>query len=90
MALQVNITTDSGIIVENSYARIGYIEGTKNNLSFVLNFYKDKESFQENLAMLKSEYYNFVPNMDSNFIKQGYENLKIKEEYKNAIDLLDE
>lgn len=90
MALQINITTDSGITVEDSYARIGNIEGNKNNLNFVLNFYKNKASFQENLASLKNEYYSFAPNMDSNFIQQGYENLKMKEEYKNAIDLLDD
>lgn len=90
MALQINITTDSGIMVENSYVRIGNIEGDKNNLSFALNFYKNKESFQGNLASLKNEYHSFIPNMDSNFIQQGYEFLKTKEEYKNAIDLLDE
>lgn len=75
--------------IKDAYYKIDNIEGGKEKLTIFVNIYIDnsKEIF------LGSKSYTFIPSVEDNalnFIKQGYEYLKTLEEYKNAIDLLDE
>jgi hypothetical protein len=61
------------------YIKVVNIAGNKEALVFDVIFYKDKEA-------LINKVFNFVPNLDSNFIKQAYEYLKTLPEYADAID----
>ena len=92
MALILNKGFENGIIVNNSYARIDSIFGSKSKIEFTLNYYINKDAFSKNNSYLEQELYSFIPSVEqnsSNFIKQGYEYLKTLEEFKSATDDLE-
>jgi hypothetical protein len=104
MALQKNIIIPSGedlstIYTEfmhctksqdesltNGYIKIENLNGDKDGINIRVGFKKDKNSqaiFYRNFSFVPSEN-NF------NYLQQGYEYLKTLDEFKDAIDLLDE
>lgn len=77
------------LVFEQSYIQIDNILGTKDNLEIRVLIFDDYKKGN----LLESRNYFFVPSVDSgsdNFIKQGYEYLKALEEYKDAIDILEQ
>lgn len=75
------------VTIPNAYIKIIKIEGDKANILLAIGIFDKKEGIQ-----LKTDYYNFSPSVADgalNFIKQGYEQLKVNK-YQGAIDLLDE
>lgn len=92
MALKILVTADSGLTVENSYARIEWFNGSKEAMGFSLNYYVSQEALQEGKSMITQKMFSFRPlvNIDSdNFIKQGYEYLKTLPEFEGATDVLE-
>ena len=76
------------LVVNNAYIKIINNVGDKNSQNINVGIFNIK-----NGILLQVKNYIFAPNISensSNFIKQGYEYLKTLDEYKNAIDLLDE
>lgn len=75
---------DGGIkhIVDDSYIKIICITGNKQTLTIEVAYFISSES--DCPFFVKT--YSFVPNMDSNFIKQGYEYLKTLPEFQGAED----
>lgn len=93
MALSKNIILNNGLTVENAYIRIDTVNGYKGGLDISVNSYISQKVFATGQGYLEQKIYSFIPNVDdtaSNFIKQGYEYLKTLDEYKDAMDLLDE
>jgi hypothetical protein len=77
------------IIISNAYFRIDNLNGNKNGINIILGIYSNKDSSKA----IETKLYTFVPNVldnSKNFIKQGYEYLKTLDEFKDAVDLLDE
>jgi len=86
MALQKTIIVSDGfgqdITIPNVYIRVDSVSGGKDNLSILVNLYKDK-----NLAPIKTSRFLFQPAMDGgNFIAQGYAHLKTLPEFAGATD----
>lgn len=92
MALQIKKDFDIGISSNNAYAKIESVNGNKDLLDILVAFYLNQESRTNNKSYIEIKNYLFKPNMSEtseNFIKQGYEYLKTLDEYRDAIDLLD-
>lgn len=93
MALSKNNKISIGgkdIVFENCYIKIVFDNGTKNKRQITVMFYDNKENLN---PIGNPKYYEFIPDVScdsDNFIKQGYEYLKTLDEYKDAVDLLDE
>jgi hypothetical protein len=86
MALQKTITVNDGlgqdVAISNAYIRVDSISGGKDNLSILVNLYKDKT-----LAPIKTNRFLFQPAMDGgNFIAQAYNHLKTLPEFAGATD----
>lgn len=93
MAISKNIILNNGLEVNNAYIRIDTINGYKGGLDISVNFYTSQGAFTSGKGYLEQKMYNFVPSVidtSANFIKQGYEYLKTLDEYKDAVDVLDE
>lgn len=73
---------NNGISVNDCYARVETITGSKKWLSVVVSFHSDRES-----AKFDAKEYLFVPDMNGkNFIQQSYEYLKTLPEFAGAVD----
>jgi hypothetical protein len=86
MALQKTIVVktdfDQEVIIQNAYIRVDSISGGKENLSILVNSYKDKT-----LAPVKTNRFLYQPAMDgANFIAQAYDHLKTLPEFSGATD----
>lgn len=69
----------------NSYNKIVYVAGNKENVDFTLATLDENQEYTIN-----EESYSFVPNIaenSQNFIKQGYEYLKSLPEFVGAVDV---
>ena len=86
MALSKLIKTKQNISLENAYIKIIEQSGNKEKINIRVAIYKDKESSENGKEFLEQRIYSFVPTLEENFIKQGYEHLKTLEEYKNSVD----
>ncbi|MEY8763327.1 MULTISPECIES: hypothetical protein [Clostridium] len=102
MALQKNMTiscvliTMEGLLIrsedkqlDNCYIKIDDYKGDKTSINVTVGIYKDKTLTQK----YNQKQYTFTPDisdLSKNFIKQGYEYLKTLDEYKDAVDLLDQ
>ena len=89
MALKVNVSLESGIQVEGSYARIETVTGNKDGLTIYVAYYVNAESILNNLPRFKQSIHEFFPETGDNSIrwdKQGYEYLKTLPEFDGAID----
>jgi len=102
MALQKNININVNGILEytgalvsttvqtfnNCYIKITNLSGNKDLINIQVTVYDTKGG-----KILNRKNYSFTPSVSDtskNFIKQGYEYLKTLDEYKDAVDLLDE
>ena len=93
MALQRNINLNSGIQITNGYSRIDSISGSKNGITFTLNSYLNRQAYENGKEYIEHRELSFIPSVkdnSSNWIKQSYNYLKTLEEFKDAVDLLDE
>ena len=86
MALEKTTTVSDGLgqdaVISNAYIRVDSVSGGKDNLSILVNSYKDK-----NLAPIKTSRFLFQPAMDGgNFIAQAYNHLKTLPEFAGATD----
>lgn len=91
MALKQNVNFENGISLNNAYIKILKLSGNKENIFLEVGVFKDFNYTDD--KYVKKSYYNFKPNVadnSDNFIKQGYEFLKTLEEFKGAMDILEE
>jgi hypothetical protein len=92
MALVLDITTDSGITIDQAYARVDYRSGlNKSDLMFTLNYYVSKEICDQGKPYFRQDTFTFVPSVDDNApndIKQCYEYLKTLPEFEGSIDVI--
>lgn len=75
--------------IANVYCKIDSFTGDKDLITINVGYYKDSTK----AVKINNKTYSFVPNIQDtsgNFIKQGYEYLKTLDEFKDAVDLLDE
>ena len=86
MALSKLIETKQNISLENAYIKIIEQSGNKENINIRVAIYKDKESCDNRMESLEQIIYSFTPTLEDNFIKQGYEYLKILEIYEDSVD----
>lgn len=90
MALTIpNLNLESGICINNSYARVSTIGGDKNSLIINLCAYLDKEAFLDGKDFIKQSTFQFTPDVSdesNNFIKQAYDYLKTLPGYEDAVD----
>jgi len=86
MALTKQIETSQGILLENAYIKIIEQSGNKENINIRVGIFKDMDASRNGKEFLEQKLYNFVPTLDENFIKQGYEYLKTLDEYVDATD----
>jgi hypothetical protein len=85
MALQINKElNNTGLVVENLYARVGTIEvSNKDSLYYGVEYFKDSDK-----EALMSSSYSCVYNIEGdNPIKQAYEYLKTLPEFADAVDV---
>lgn len=75
-------------IITNTYYKINKLNGNKENIEILLGIYKNETK----QCCIATKQYIFVPKLESNdnFIKQGYNFLKTLDEFKNAVDVLEE
>ncbi len=71
----------NGVQVSNGYLKVADFSGSKSGIGFVLAYKTSAEH-----DAIKVEQFNFVPNMDSNFIAQAYAHLKTLPEFSGATD----
>ena len=88
MALTTSMPiSNTGLSVNNTYAKIVLISGTKELLSLAVFYYSKKPSADEQVVRFHSDNFNFVPSLDGeNFIKQGYNFLKTLPQFAKAQD----
>ena len=79
VTLQNNFSEDSTF--PNAYFRIDWLEGSKHFITIKVGTYKTNELFK-----IAENNFSFVPTLNDNFIKQGYEYLKTLPEFADAID----
>lgn len=93
MALSKSITLESGIEVQDSYARIDSRSGgNKGPLTISLNYYVNHQAFEDGKSFVLQEIYTFESDASDeapNDIKQGYEYLKTLPEFEGATDVLE-
>lgn len=90
MAVLKSIELDSGINVENAYARVDSRSGrNKSELTFVLSYYVNQQAYESGKSLVKQEYFIFessVADDAPNDIKQCYEYLKSLPDFVEAVD----
>jgi len=86
MALICNVELESGLSLNGSYLKITNFSGTEKELSFQLNVYADKTSFEEKRPPVA--YLSFVMeyNKGRDIFEQMYDYLKSLPEYTGAIN----
>ncbi|OMD92987.1 hypothetical protein BSK49_00970 [Paenibacillus odorifer] len=92
MALLKRVTLDNGLTVDNSYVQIFGISGNKEKISIGVRYFINRDVIAEGKAELKKTFHEFVPSIDDaapNFIKQGYEHLKLLPEFVGSIDVIE-
>ncbi|NOU63184.1 hypothetical protein GC096_03875 [Paenibacillus sp. LMG 31461] len=89
MAILRAVETESGVMVENAYARIDTISGSKNQIAITLNYYLSQSHYTDGKSYVHQEVYSYEPEVEGesdNFIKQGYEHIKSLSGFSKAID----
>lgn len=92
MALQLTITLDNGLEVPNAYHRISAVSGGKKSMTIILDSYISQIGFTAGKTLVQQKTYTFTPAVldnSTNFIKQGYEYIKILPEFKSVADVLE-
>ncbi|AJI08567.1 hypothetical protein [Bacillus cereus] len=93
MGIIIDVTLDSGLTVKDTYARISTVSGSKDSMSYCLDFYIDQEKYTKGFDYLKREQFFFTPSVtigSQNFFKQAYLKLKQSEPYKSAKDVFED
>ena len=93
MALQMRMVAESGITLESAYIKIEHTSGNAERQSLIVCIYADENARNEDKSPVDQKTYNFecsVTDDAPNFIKQGYNWMKTTEEYKDAVDILEE
>lgn len=86
MALTKQVETKCGITLQNAYLKIVDQGGNKENINIRLAIYKDMDACLQEKDFISQEIYSFIPTLDDNFIKQGYEYLKTLPEFADSAD----
>ncbi|MEK0313743.1 hypothetical protein [Cohnella sp. 56] len=89
MAIITNVTLESGLEVQDSYARIELIQGDKTKLTVGLFFYVNQQAIEGGKDTVTRKYYDFVPADEDDSVrwdKQAYEYLKALPEFAEAVD----
>ncbi|MFP7480187.1 hypothetical protein [Terribacillus saccharophilus] len=71
-----------------AYIQISNIVGNKDKIELQVSVYSD----QDKAYLLEQLNYSFTPSLEedsANFIKQGYEYLKTRDEYLGAADIIE-
>jgi hypothetical protein len=87
MALQKSIQFkplgfSSEITISDAYCKVTKVTGDKSYIECQLSVFESKDQS----VPLYSNTYMFVPNLDDNFIKQAYKNLKTLPEFAGSND----
>lgn len=93
MALILKKELENGITLNESYHKISSISCNSNVIDFNVEIYKDKEARENNKKVVECKNYRCshdVTNTSVNSIRQAYEHLKTLDEYKLAIDDLED
>lgn len=88
MAVLINVTTESGVTVEQAYARIDNVVGNKNGLTVYLNYYVNAEAANSHPPFMQTVHL-FTPSQDDASVrwdKQAYEHIKQLPEFDGALD----
>lgn len=83
----------SGLVVDDAYFRIQYIYGDKNMLYVDFATFVSRNHALEGRPSISINTYSFVPDVRDNalnFYRQAYAYIKRREEFKNAVDVLEE
>lgn len=92
MGMLINKVIPSGITVNGAYARISNIFGTKEIISFTLEYFVSKNVQIEGNPSFYQDSFSFKPDVQdaaTNFIRQSYKYLKTLDDFKSAIDVLE-
>lgn len=92
MALKLKVTLSSGIVVNDAYARIFFLNWDKQRLNIGIEYFVDKASADSGKPNFNTFFYEFPPSVAEgslNFVKQGYEYLKTLPEFVDTIDVLE-
>lgn len=93
MGLRKDLETKTGLFVRLAYFRIDVLSVKQDEVNFNLMAYVSREDFLNGKDYLQYENYSFKPDMSEektlNIYKQAYAYIKNLEEYKNAIDVLE-
>nr|DAL87884.1 MAG TPA: hypothetical protein [Caudoviricetes sp.] len=87
--LKHNITLGSGITCADVYYRISQFNGDKINIIYTVDAYASKAAFDAGKPILFRKNYAFPTPTDADLIKQGYTNLKLTDDFKDATDVLE-
>ncbi len=93
MGMILDISLPNGLSVKESYARIGMISGSKDSLSFSVDYYISRDKYLEGLEYLKRDLIYFKPSVaigSQNFFKQAYLHTKTLDVFKEAKDVFEE
>lgn len=94
MALLMNdYKLSSGLMSKEAYLKVGFISGSKENMSFDIKVYISKEASDEGLSTIEEFSVAFMPdtaNESLNYHTQAYVWLKTLPEYNNATDVLED
>jgi hypothetical protein len=85
MALKKSIIHKVPLMGEQTfiaYVRVDKVNGSKNAMNASVGFYKDNAEGE----LIKAEGFEFIPSLESNFIKQAYDHLKTLPEFSGSID----
>ena len=86
MALTKQVETPHGIILTEAYIKIIEQSGSKVNINIRVAAFKDRDASNSNKEFAFQSVYSFIPTLEDNFIKQGYDFLKTLPEYSDAKD----
>lgn len=76
------------IVFNNTYIKIAYLNGNKDNINFTVNIYDETRNH-----LLEEKSYSFIPSIEdssTNIYKQIYEYLKLLEEFTGSTDILED
>lgn len=94
MALSINnYLLKNGLIAPTTYIIVDYLNGTQNTINFNVNTFISKKAKEEHSQPIEFQTFQFESDTtDSalNIFKQAYEHLKSLDQYKNAMDILED
>ncbi|MHA7967690.1 hypothetical protein ACX93W_26610 [Paenibacillus sp. CAU 1782] len=89
MALQLAFESVHGIQLPEAYVRIDELSGGKSGISLRVRYYANIDAANAGKEWIQESIHTFEPSIEegaSNFLEQGYDQLKTLEEFAAAID----